>query len=204
MLHVYVNDTPQPVPAGPATWGELLLILDGCAEREGQLLTMARLDGVDEPSFRDARVTDRPLSDFARIDVNLATPAAFLRASLQDAVTSLRRTGTTARRAGGLFRRADVSPGQPLLVEIATDLQALTRLIALLGGPLGIDLEQITADDVTATTQLTEIDAAVASMVSAQASGDWVVVADALEYDIEPACARFATLLTMVAELLRS
>jgi hypothetical protein len=42
------------------------------------------------------------------------------------------------------------------------------------------------------------------AMVTAQASEDWLTVADVLEYDLEPAIRRWTELLTRVASALQN
>lgn len=202
MPQIFVNDVPQTTPISAATWGELLARLDEQAAGDGVLLTTARFDGVDEPSFRDPTVTARRLTAVSRVEVETATPRAFLRQCLLDTVRPLDQAADAAARLSAVYRRQDVSPGHEGLTSLAAELRDLTSLVAMLGGPLQIDLASLSANGVTVADQLEEFGTALSALVTAQESEDWLTVADVLEYDLEPAIRRWIELLTVVANRL--
>lgn len=202
MAQIFVNDVPQAPPISAATWGELLARLDAQAAGDGVLLTTARFDGVDEPSFRDAEVTARRLTAVSRVEVETATPRAFLRQCLLDTVRPLDQAADAAARLSAVYRRQDVSPGHEGLTSLAAELRDLTSLVAMLGGPLQIDLASLSANGVTIAEQLEEFGTALSALVTAQESEDWLTVADVLEYDLEPSIRRWIELLTVVANRL--
>jgi hypothetical protein len=199
MAQIYVNDVPQPVDAPPPTWGDLLASLDEQAAAHGFLLTTARFDGVDEPSFRDPQVTARRLTEVERVDVETATPAAFLRQCLLDSVRPLHEAADMAGRLSAIYRQHDVTRGHEGLTTLAMELRGLTALVSMLGGPLQIDLSFVNGRT-TAADQMDELGAALDALVTAQESEDWLTVADVLEYDLEPAIRRWIELLTILAK----
>lgn len=198
MPEIYVNDVPQELGIEPETWGDLLSALDERAARAGVMLSGARFDGVDEPAFRDAAVVARPLKDVRRVDVKMAVPAAFLRECLLDAIESLQQTTENARRLSVIYRGADVRSGHEGLKALASDLGAVAVLADMLGGPMAIDLNAVSAEGLSAAQHLQQLGLTVDALVSAQEAGDWLTVADVLEYDLEPAIRRWAALLTMI------
>ena len=202
MLQVFVNDTPQTLDVPAGTWGDLLKNLDEQVAGKGLLLTMARFDGVDEPSFRDPEVMARRLSEVARVEVETATPGAFLRQCLLETIGPLDHAAEMSARLSAIYRRRDVSPGHEGLTRLANELRSLISLVAILGGPLEIDLGSLTANGVTVAEQMEEFGIAIDALVSAQESEDWLTVADVLEYDLEPAIRRWIELLTVVANRL--
>lgn len=199
MPEIFVNDVPQELDPSPATWGELLDTLDAKAIHEGVVLSAARFDGVEEPAFREPAVIRRALSGIGRVDVETAVPAAFLRECLLDVIQPLGQTADAARALADLYRRQDVSSGHAGLTQLAADLRSLTMLIGMLSGPVGVDLATAAGDGVTAAQQIEDLAKALDALVSAQASEDWITVADILEYDLEPAVRRWATILAHVA-----
>ena len=202
MPQIFVNDVPRTTTIAAATWGELLASLDEEAAGEGVLLATARFDGVDEPSFRDPEVTARRLTAVTRVEVETATPGAFLRQCLLDTIRPLDQAADAAARLSAVYRRQDVSPGHDGLMSLAAELRDLTSLVAMLGGPLQIDLASLSANGVTVAGQLEEFGTALGALVTAQESEDWLTVADVLEYDLEPAIRRWIELLTVVANRL--
>jgi hypothetical protein len=199
MPEVFVNDVLHEIGWTRPTWGELLATLDETAADQGQLLTTARFDGVEEPSFRDPQVTARRLTQVQRIHVETATPGAFLRQCLLDTIRPLEQASEMAARLSAVYRGRDVAPGHAGLSELAIELRGLTSIIAMLNGPLGVDISSWTIDGESAADQMNTLGAALDALVAAQESEDWVTVADILEYDLEPAIRRWMELLTMVA-----
>ncbi len=198
MAAIYLNDVPQEFDSTPKTWGDLLDRLDARAAESGVVLSAARFDGVDEPSFREPSVIARPLSDLRRVDVETAMPSAFLRECLLEAIPGLQATAQQARRLGDIYRGRDVSPGHEGLKSLAAELGATAVLADMLAGPLAIDLTAVSVEGVTAAQHLQQLGTTVDALVAAQEAQDWVTVADVLEYDLEPAIRRWAALLTMI------
>ncbi len=199
MPQLYINDQVETTPIPAETWGEMLAALEARADRDGVLLTAARFDGVDEPSFRDAHVVDRSLLAIREVRVETAAPSVFLRQCLLDTIPSLHNGSEAARRTGLLFRGENLTAAQQGLAIIGDDLRALAGLMATLSGPLGINLAEVRAEGYNGTDAVRELETLLRELVTAQQSDDWLTVADLLEYDFEPTMTRFAALLTVLA-----
>jgi hypothetical protein len=198
MLKIYVDHTPQNIQTAPKTWGDLLERLDGDAAAAGRILSSVRFDGVEEQSFREPSAVARQLRDLARVDVETAQPAAFLRECLLEAIPSLHETAQKTLDLATTYRGTDLKPGHEGLRALASDLGAIAVLSDMLSDPLGIDLTQLTVDGVSAAEHTRHLEQTVDALVSAQEAHDWVTVADVLEYELEPSIRRWAALLTMV------
>jgi hypothetical protein len=203
MPQIYVNDIPQDLVPNPSTWGELLDLLDAIAEDEGTILSAARFDGVEEPAFREPAIVKRALSSVQRVDVQTALPNAFLRECLLEAIPSLRDCADAVTGVAEAYRRGELATGHEGMGQLSSDLGALTTLVTMIDGPIGVDLAQITGEPVSAAEQMEALWTTLDAMVAAQAAEDWLTVADVLEYDLEPAIRRWADLLTRVADALQ-
>jgi hypothetical protein len=201
VTEIFINDLPGQIDVTPQTWGDLLVSLDEEVARTGLVLTCARFDGVDEPSFRDAQVTARRLSDVRRVDVETATPSAFLRQCLVETIAALNHAAAATTELSHRYRSFDLAGCHEGLLTLANELRGLTSLVAMLG-VLQIDLGAFTSDGVSAADQLERFGAAVDAVVTAQESEDWLTVADVLEYDLEPAIGRWINLFTAIANRL--
>ena len=203
MPQIYVNDIPQDLAPNPATWGELLDMLDAIAEDEGTILSAARFDGVDEPAFREPAVVQRALNTVRRVDVQTAMPNAFLRECLLEATPSLRECADAITGLADAYRRGELAKGHDGMAQLSADLGALTTLVTMIDGPIGIDLSKLAGETVSAAEQMESLWTTLDAMVAAQAAEDWLTVADVLEYDLEPTIRRWADLLTRVADALQ-
>jgi hypothetical protein len=202
MTQVFVDDLPHEVESAQETWGELLASLEERAAKTGVVLSEARFDGVEEPSFRHPATVARPLTGIGRVDIRTAVPAAFLRECLLETITSLQETACAASRLAAVFRGHDLVPGHDGMRSLASDLGDIATLAELLRGPLAIDLTALSAEGVTAAEQLVQFEATVDAVVEAQEAGDWLTVADVLEYDLEPSIRRWCALLTVLTSRL--
>ena len=201
MTELFINDVPGQIGMSPQTWGELLVSLDEEVGRTGLLLACARFDGVDEPSFRDAQVTARRLNDVRRVDVETATPSAFLRQCLLETIGPLNQAAEATTALSIRYRSFDLAGCHKGLIELSNELRGLTSLVATLG-VLQIDLGAFTTEGVSAADQLERFGAALDDVVTAQESEDWLTVADVLEYDLEPAIRRWIDLFSAIANRL--
>lgn len=199
MPEIYLNDVPQQFDHPCKTWGDLLNILDARASDAGVLLSAARFDGVDEPSFRDPAAIAKPLGAVRRVEVETAMPAAFLRDCLLEAIQPLHETAQTTKRLSEIYRGRDVTPGHQGLKTLASELGATAVLADMLAGPLAIDLTAVSVEGVTAAQHLQQLGTTIDALVAAQEAQDWITVADLLEYELEPSIRRWAALLTMIA-----
>ena len=195
---IYVNEVAQQFENAPKTWGDLLDRLDARAAESGVIVSGARFDGVEEPSFREPSVIARPLWEVGRVDVETAMPSAFLRECLLEAIPPLQETAQAAKRLGVVYRGHDVTPGHEGLKGLAAELGATAVLADMLAGPLAIDMTAVSVEGVSAAQHLQQLGSTVDALVAAQEAQDWVTVADVLEYDLEPAIRRWAALLTMI------
>lgn len=198
MPEILFNQIPQRLAPMPATWGELLDMLDARAAGDGTILSAARFDGVEEPAFRDPDVVARALSGVSRVEVESATPNAFLRSCLSDAIGPLESSADTVRTLAELYRGHDLTQGHQGLTQLASDLHNLATLVAMLGGPIGIDLAAVGDHGASAEQQVEELGSALDALVSAQTAEDWLTVADILEYDLEPLIRRWARVLARI------
>jgi hypothetical protein len=187
MARILINNEATTVENGLNTWGKLLDWADRASAGRGLLVTAARLDGVDEPSFREAAFAITPLNKVATIEFDAIEPAALVAASVneaRDGLAGLRKhTLEVARR----FRGTRVANANQGLAELTQGLGTLVALIDTLGGALGIRIEALAANGRPIVALIDDLGQPLVAVGEAQAQEDWVTVADILEFDLEPA-----------------
>jgi len=187
MTRLLVNDTPHPPHPGAKTWGDLLQALDDTSHQAGRVVTAARLDGVDEPSFRDAVVCARVLDELAVVEVETETPTVLLADTVREALAGLDCLGAFALDVGQRFRGVDLGAAHQGLLELVQGLQVLTSLLATMGAVLKTDVGSLVGDGPSVPALLDALGGHLEQLIEAQQSQDWLTVADIVEYDIEPA-----------------
>jgi len=203
MARVLVNNETTSVENSLKTLGELLDWADRASAGRGQLVTAVRLDGVDEPSFRDETQAGRPLETVATVEFDAVEPAALVAQSVEDAREGLaglrQHTLDVARR----FRGTRVANANQGLAELTQGLGTLVSLVDTIGGALGISLETLTANGRPVVAVIDDLAQPLVAIGQAQAQEDWVTLADILEFDLEPALACCESLFDALSTLTR-
>lgn len=195
MARIFVNDVAEGLDSTPRTWGELLSALDQRLSAHGHVVTAARFDGVDQPSFRDPGVTAREVATVERIEIDSTSPINLVISCLGDATGAMERLCEGTVTLADLFRGHDLAAANRGLGELGENVRALVQLIDALRGPLGIDVDRLLWDGRPVPEHLAELATLVQSIITAQESHDWLTVADIIEYDMEPALRRWHAIL---------
>jgi hypothetical protein len=196
MPQIVVNGVAQSAECSCQRWGEQLEVLDRQVAGDGLVLTAVRFDGVDQPSFRDPACALQLLGSVRVVEADSARPRDLLESSVREAVAAAEALAAGARRVGDGFRGFDVSQANQDLVELARGLGTLVAILQALGHALGVSLDSLKCGDRTASRMIQELTAHADGLIDAQRAGDWITVADTVEYDLAPALEEWPKLFT--------
>ena len=195
MPRIVVNGKDQPSDSGLRTWGDVLDRVERALSPTGEVVTEARLDGVDQPTFREPSVMQMSLDDIDLVEVESARPAVLAARSLGEAVVALE----TLQRASGEiaqgFRGHDLESANRGLAELADGLRMLAALIGAVSLGLRFDLQALGDETDPVNTTIADLSSHVDALIAAQRNADWVAVADILQYDVEPALSKWRPVL---------
>jgi hypothetical protein len=191
MLQIFVNDEAQPTENRCETWGELLVGLESQCARGGQVVTAVRFDGVDQPAFRAPALGAHRLDQVATIEVEAVRPAELLLASIDQAVAAIDTLQRSAERIGAAFRGFDVSTANEELAELAGSLGTVVTITSTLSQAMGLNLGDLQCHGGRASQMIDELVGHADALISAQEIGDWITVADIVEYDVAPSLRRW-------------
>lgn len=207
MFRLLVNNETRSVDSALKTWGELLAWADASCANTGQVVTAARLDGVDEPSFRHPQQADRALEGLAVVELDASTPSDLVVESLNEALDGLNGLRRFTLHTAGQFRGTGISAANQSLADLSQGLRTFVSLVEALVSAMGVGLEDFVWEGRPVAALLEDIGTPIAALAEAQIASDWVTVADVLEFDLEPALAQsepffrsFADLAVRVAE----
>lgn len=181
-MNVVVDGVEREVDTRTQTWGELLALLDAeCAQR-GVVVADVAFDGVSDQSFRDRSAATRRVRSH-RIEIGTATQAALLLTAIDEAVGAAGPMRPAALALADAFRRYDIARGNADLAVFAPNLGALMQL----AGNIVVFASQVVrgrASDEARDDLFSQLSQHVDALITAQQGGDWVQVADVLEYDV--------------------
>jgi hypothetical protein len=170
---------------GAVAWGPLLAAIDETLGGQ-RIVTDVRFDGIDEPAFRDPLILDRPLAGIAVIEVETGTPAMLVERILGEAASSLEGLCLGAAHVGELARGHDAQQAARGMVELAEGVSALVGIVGAAALALQVDLDELRCEDRPAFVLVAELTRLIEQLIAAQAGGDWITIADVLQYDVEP------------------
>ena len=182
---------PTPVPS----WGPLLDAVDSHVAPTGEIVAAVRFDGVDEPGFRDAAVLGLVLGHELIVEIETLHPRVLLGRVLDEASASLPVLAASCGELAAVLRGAQVEAAVRGLGQLAQSLSNLVQLVAVSAAARGLALENLQTADGPALPVLRALDAQLTPLLEAQRAGDWITVADVLEYDIAPVMPTFDAIL---------
>jgi hypothetical protein len=182
-----LNNAEQPSTDLPENWGELLQSLDRDANNRGEVVTVVRFDGVEEPTFRQPGQSARALDEVSVIELETATPARLLDDALMQAALAAGVFAAAAGQIAWAFRRGDLGAAHPRLTELGEGIRGLTWVVGTAAATRGVSLDQAASNGSAISTQLAELTGQLGSIVEAQQAEDFLTVADLLEYELQPA-----------------
>lgn len=199
MARLLVNDEVQNGENTHETLAQVLDWADRFLAGRGLLVTAVRLDGVDEPSFRQLARPDRKLGAEAVIEIAAATPAGLVAESLEGALSGLAGLCAHTLDVACRYRASRLAHASSGLSELTHGLGTLVALIEAFTGAVGITLDKGTRDGRPALEVIEDLGPPLAELTEAETKQDWVTVADILEFGLEPAIRRVAPLFTELA-----
>jgi hypothetical protein len=180
------------VPATPApSWGPLLAAVDRHVEPTGEIVAAVRFDGVDEPGFRDAAVLDLVLGTEVIVEIETQRPDDLLGGVLDEASRSLPALAASSLGLAAALRGAQVDGAARSLGQLGESIASLVQLSVAAATARGLALDTLETREGPAMPLLRALDAQLAPLLEAQRGGDWITVADILEYDLAPLMPRF-------------
>jgi hypothetical protein len=201
MARLLLNGEARTPETPYKSWEELLAWADRTSADLGLLVTAVRLDGVDEPSFRQPGLAARPLETVDVIEIDAATPASLVAESLDDALAGLEGLRTHAADVARRFRGNRLAQANAGLAELTQGLGTLVTLVEAVSGAMGIPIDTVVLDGRPAFAVIEDLGQPLTELTDAQQQQDWVTVADILEFDLEPAISRVAPLFSALASV---
>lgn len=180
-----VVDGIDRIPGSPArTWGELLARLDDECAKRGTVVSDVSFDGQPQEAFRTPAVVTRQIGSL-RVEVKTSTQTDLLLTAIDEAIGAAEPMCPVASQLASAFRAHDLARANQDLSIFAPNLGALVQLaanITTLAGRINARANETAVVSVPA-----EIGKHVETLIGAQSTGDWITVADVLEYDITTA-----------------
>jgi len=193
MLTVRVDSSLIPGVNAPIPFDALLSAVEPVLGQTGRIVTAVRINGVEEPAFREGDILARVLVDDDDVDVETTAVRTMAVESLDQALHFIPTLSSGARAVAGELRGAQADAARPALGTLADNLALLMALVHtadLWARQAGLAATDWLGEDVAAVERVAS------TLVEASEAGDWVSAADALEYDLPEALDAWQTRLS--------
>ncbi|WP_110172040.1 hypothetical protein [Luteitalea pratensis] len=165
----------------PITIDALLSAVEPVLGQSGRIVTALRINGVDEPAFRERDILERSLVGVDEIDLDTTPVGLMALQALDDALRFLPVLAGEARVVASGLRGAHVDEPRKAIGELADNLALMAALVHtadLWARQVGLAGGDWLGEDVAA------VDRVAGAIEGAVGAEDWVTAADALEYDL--------------------
>lgn len=184
MLRLRVDSSLIPGVNAPIPVDALLSAIEPVLAQSGRIVTALRINGVDEPAFREPDILARPLLSADEIDLETTPVGTMACDALDDAIRYLPALCDEARGVAAGLRGPEPDDQRRGIAALADNLALLAALVHtadLWARRAGLADGDWLGDDVAAVERVA------ASLETAAAAGDWSRAADALDSDLTAA-----------------
>lgn len=181
-----LDGEPAGLEGQPQTLGDLLACVDEHCARSGRIVTGLRLDGVDEPAFREPDVLVRGVDGLHAIAIESGTRTELVRRCLVEAGEALDQLADAADHVARRLRAGEIGAGNADLVVIAEGITTVLTITGAASLGLGIDIGTLESPRGTLAGVAGRTSTALAEIISAQAAAEWTEVARRLDTELGP------------------
>jgi hypothetical protein len=193
MAAVLMDGEAILVTESPKTLGDLIAAADETFGRRGRIVTALRLDGVEEPAFRDTRVAGAAVTDFDRVEVESGTEAELVASCLIEAGTALNALASDAAEVAVLYRIGQIQEANGDFAIITQGIATALAITSAASLGLGTDLGPIVTPEGSIADLTSETARALDALIAAQLQSDWLTTADLLESSLAPVLRRWSS-----------
>jgi hypothetical protein len=199
---ITLDGVEQRFGVPPDSWNALLTQLDAALAPRQLIVVDVRFDGLEEPAFRDAPALQRSLDLLTTVDVLSGTAAALMQRCLLEARDALDPLADAALQAGDRFRKHEVGEASERLIALSDGLSSLVGIVGAAGLALKVDLDNVFSAGRSVSALVGELSGYLDAGINAQEAGDWIALADILEYDLAPTLRRWRPMLDRLVDAL--
>jgi hypothetical protein len=181
------------------TVGDLVAAADDWLAPSGRIVTTLRLDGVDEPAFREPQIVGQAAETYSEVRIESGTPADLAVRCLHEAGSALQSLAEAADSVAVLYRLGEIAQANRELAAITDGIGTALAITGAASLGLGMDLGAMATTEGT----LGELTAATSQelhgLISAQLQSDWEGTADLLNAGLSPVLRRWSTACSVLA-----
>lgn len=136
-----------------------------------------------------------------RLDIETITARELALGFLENYQPTLATLSMAIEKVAELFRVGDEQAANEEYLQFLEALEILLETLQRSTDTLGLDMESIRVDGVTAQQRLERLSSLTGEMLAAQEQDDWVLLADLLQYDMKPEVTAWIKLMAQMRQM---
>lgn len=201
MLQVRVDGEPCAGVVTAGSFDDVLEMVEPALARRSRIVTAIRVNGVEEPAFREPLVRGRTLRAGDHVEVETASAEELATSALGDAV---RLMPALCAATAQLSEQLRTSLALDAARELGPLAEGLTLLVTLVqAADAWADAAALARSDWLGS-DVSAVARSIDALDEPQRAHDWVAVADVLAYDLAPALDAWRVHLETALAVLRS
>ncbi len=184
-MKLFIDNEELTGPFEETRLGPLIERLQKERLPEGRFLVQLRVDGRDHPGL-SAALREQPLSEVGRIDLRFAPLETLIARNLENAKGYLERLLPGIDQAAQLFRTGKEQEANQVFLQIIDGIDWFAEVIDSVVEARKQDPATLRLGDQTYRDRKTRLLELTSQMMEANQNRDWVLLADLLEYELQP------------------
>ncbi len=181
------------------TVGDLVAAADDWLARSGRIVTELRLDGVDEPAFREPQIVGQSASAYSEVRIESGTRADLALRCLHEAGDALKSLAEAAASVADLYRLGEIAEANRELAAITDGIGTALAITGAASLGLGVDLGTMATSEGTLGDLTAATSQELQGLISAQLESDWEGTADMLIGGLSPVLRRWSVACSVLA-----
>jgi len=196
-----VDGREYAVPVGEMT--ELAEVVDALSNdirKNGRFIASLKVDGC-ELEASEEWYRPRKLKGIRGIEVTTGLSAQLASDALKQGDRCLEELRSTLLRTVDFFRAGNDESGMKLFIELVTGLEWFVTTIKSVGDIMQVDFSTTVRNGIPLSEEVDAMNRILRDIIGSQERRDWVLLADLLEYELEPQMERWLDLLGVLRRI---
>jgi hypothetical protein len=199
MATLTIDGREHPAGKPLKTVGDLVAAADDWLASSGRIVTTLRLDGVDEPAFREPQIVGQCAEAYAAVEIESGTPADLAVRCLHEAGDALKSLADAADSVAVLYRLGEIAQANSELAAITDGIGTALAITGAASLGLGMDLGTMATSEGTLGELTAATSQELQGLISAQLESDWEGTADLLNGGLSPVLRRWSIACSVLA-----
>ena len=158
---------------------------------EDQLVGVVKVNGKEFSELYPGQAREIGVEEIHRLEITTVSLEKFVSAAIKDCTIFLERIVSSIQKTAELFRMSDEAEANEYFVKVLESIRALLQFIDTTRKTIDWDTHKSIYNGQSIQKEWEKLLELVSEIQVIQEEGDWILLADILEYELSPALSRW-------------